>query len=126
MIKLPTSRFASMLTALAVVTATSEIASARTGYDGVWSVVIHAEAGPCSGAYRYPIAIVNGSLRHVDPNDQSFNIYGRVAARGQVRVTVSRGDQRATGVGRLSGAAGGGTWRSPNGCAGHWEAERRR
>jgi hypothetical protein len=125
MIKLSRSLLPSILTAFAVVTTTSEMASARTGYDGVWSVIVHADAGPCSGAYRYPIAIVNGSVRHVDPNDQMFDVYGRVASRGQVRVTVSRGDQRATGVGRLSRAGGGGTWRSPNGCGGRWEAERR-
>jgi hypothetical protein len=100
-------------------------ASARTAYDGVWSVVVAAETGACSGAYRYPVAIANGYVRHVDPTDASFSIRGHVGSGGRVSVEVSRGDQRAHGVGRLSRVAGGGMWRSPNGCAGHWQATRR-
>src|SRR5262245_44650961 len=115
----------STLIALGIVAAASAAASARSLYDGVWSVVVAAESGTCSGAYRYPIAIVNGYVRHADAGDQSFNIFGRVGTGGRVSVQVSRGDQRANGVGRLSHSTGGGTWRSPNGCAGHWEATRR-
>jgi hypothetical protein len=100
-------------------------ASARTAYDGIWSVVVAAEGGACSGAYRYPVAIVNGYVRHADPSDQSFNVNGRVGPGGRVSVQVSRGDQRAYGAGQLSRSAGGGSWRSPNGCAGHWQAARR-
>jgi hypothetical protein len=115
----------SLLAALGIVAGASAPASARTAYDGVWSVVVAAEAGTCSGAYRYPVAIVNGYVRHANPHDQSFNISGRVGEGGRVSVLVSRGDQRAYGVGRLSRAAGGGSWQSPNGCAGHWQAARR-
>lgn len=111
--------------ALGVLAGTSGTASARTVYDGIWSVVIAAEAGSCSGAYRYPVAIVNGYVRHADAGDQSFNINGRVGSGGRVSVQVSRGDQRASGVGRLSRLTGGGVWRSPNGCGGRWEATRR-
>ena len=94
-------------------------------YDGIWSVVVAADAETCSGAYRYPVAIVNGYVRHVDPNEASFNVNGRVGAGGRLTVQVSSGDQRAVGVGRLSRYVGSGFWRSPNGCAGHWEAARR-
>ena len=114
-----------LLITIGVAAGTGTSASARTAYDGVWSVVVAAAAGTCSGAYRYPIAIVNGNVRHVDAADASFSIYGRVSSGGSVRVEVSRGDQRAYGVGRLTRFAGGGSWRSPNGCAGHWEATRR-
>jgi len=114
-----------LLIAFAVVAGASRPASARTAYDGVWSVVVAAETGTCSGAYRYPVAIVNGYVRHVDPGDASFNIDGRVGSGGRISVQVSRGDQRANGVGRLSRFTGGGTWRSLNGCAGHWDATRR-
>jgi hypothetical protein len=116
---------AAMLIALSVVGATSTLASARSVYDGVWSVVVAAEAGTCSGSYRYPIAIVDGHVRHAEAGKQLFSIRGRVAAGGRVTVEVSRGDLRAYGLGRLSRLTGGGTWRSPNGCAGHWEAARR-
>jgi len=119
------TRTAATLLALAMTAAAGAPASARTVYDGVWSVVVAAESGTCSGAYRYPVAIVNGYVRHIDPSDASFDIRGRVGAGGRVNVQVTRGDQRAFGVGRLERFAGGGTWQSPNGCGGHWEASRR-
>jgi hypothetical protein len=121
----PRRRAAATLLALAMTAAANAPASARTVYDGVWSVVVAAESGTCSGAYRYPVAIVNGYVRHADPSDASFAIHGRVGAGGRVNVQVIRGDQRAYGVGRLARFAGGGTWQSPNGCAGHWQASRR-
>jgi hypothetical protein len=114
-----------VLMALSVVAGTAVAASAKSSYDGTWSVVISAESGSCSGAYRYPVAIVNGNVRHADAGDHPFNIRGRVGADGRVTVEVSRGDLRANGVGRLAGASGGGTWQSPSGCAGRWQAARR-
>ena len=116
---------ASLLIALGLVAGVSGTASARTVYDGVWSVVVAADAGSCSGAYRYPVAIVNGYVRHADRADQSFSVYGRVGSGGRVSVQVASGDQRAYGVGQLSRFTGGGSWRSPSGCAGHWQATRR-
>jgi hypothetical protein len=118
-----TSVAATLLTALAVVAGPSGSAFARSMYDGVWSVVVAAESGTCSGAYRYPVSIVNGYVRSA--GDTSVNVHGRVSSGGRVNVHVSRGDQRAHGVGRLSRFAGGGTWSSPSGCAGRWEASRR-
>ena len=114
-----------LLMALGAVAGTVGMASARGSYDGTWSVVISAESGACSGAYRYPVAIVNGSVRHAEAGDHPFDISGRVGPDGRVSVRVSRGDLRADGVGRLAGASGGGTWQSPSGCAGRWQAARR-
>ncbi len=116
---------AGLLIALSVAAGTSGPASARTAYDGVWSVVVAAESGTCSGSYRYPVAIVNGTVRHAEPGEQLFNVRGRVGADGRLSVEVSRGDLRAVGVGRLSGATGSGTWQSPSGCSGRWQAARR-
>jgi hypothetical protein len=116
---------AGLLMALSLVAGTAGAASARTSYDGAWSVVISAESGVCSGAYRYPVAIVNGNVRHASAGDHPFDIRGRVGADGRVTVQVSRGDLRANGIGRLSGTAGGGTWQSPSGCSGRWQAGRR-
>ncbi len=96
---------------------------ARTPFDGVWSVSIVTERGSCDRAYRYPVSIVNGHARHVEP-DSAFVISGRVAADGHVRVSVRRGSQEASGVGKLSRSAGSGRWRSAE-CAGYWQAERR-
>ena len=47
-------------------------------------------------------------------------------SNGAVSVFVSRGNQRADGVGRLSASGGGGKWKSAKGeCSGRWTAERR-
>ena len=97
----------SLLIALGVVAGASGTAVARSAYDGIWSVVVAAEAGSCSGAYR--VAIINGYVRHADRGDQAFNICGRVDSGGHVSVRVSRGDQSAYGVGRLSRVAGRGS-----------------
>jgi hypothetical protein len=99
--------------------------SAATTYDGTWSVVVSSRDGLCSGAYRYPVAIVNGQVRHADRGNQALDIRGRVQADGRVSVDVGRGDLRAHGVGKLSQSSGGGTWRSTTGCTGRWQADRR-
>jgi hypothetical protein len=102
-------------------------ATARSAFDGIWSVVIVTEVGTCERAYRHPVQIVNGIVR-LPPGDAeaSVNIAGRVDQRGVARVTVSRGDQLAHGVGRLSTRSGSGTWTSQTArCSGRWIAERR-
>jgi hypothetical protein len=105
--------------------ATDAPASATTAYDGVWSVVISSKDGLCSGAHRYPIAIVNGSVRRADRSNQAVSVRGKVEADGRVSVNVGSGDLRAHGVGRLAQSTGGGTWRSSTGCTGRWQATRR-
>ena len=100
-------------------------AVARTSYDGSWSVLIITQSGACDRAYRYGVQISNG---RVLGGDGSVNLQGRVAHNGAVRVSVSAGDQRANGSGRLSRDRGSGLWRghgSTGTCAGRWEAQRR-
>jgi hypothetical protein len=101
-------------------------ASAQSSFDGSWSVLIITEAGDCDRAYRYGIRIAGG-LVHYD-GETGIEFSGRVQRDGRVTVTVRRGDQGASGSGRLSGNRGTGTWkgRSSTGeCSGSWEAERR-
>ncbi len=101
-------------------------AQARTPYDGLWSVLIITERGNCDRAYRYPVRIVNGRVTYA--GEGAFNIFGRVRGNGAVSVTVSRGDSRASGSGRLTPSFGRGAWRgasSTDACAGVWQAERR-
>ncbi|MBI4275627.1 MAG: hypothetical protein HY659_13110 [Rhizobiales bacterium] len=102
-------------------------ATAQSRYDGFWSVLIITERGTCDRAYRYPIRIFHGRVDHADPANTSFNIRGRVTGNGGVRVSVSRGDKRADGSGRLSGNGGGGRWKAVSGgeCSGQWTAEKR-
>jgi hypothetical protein len=112
-----------LLVASAAVIAAGPAAHARTGFDGAWSVVIISEQGSCDGTYRYPLQITNG---RVLPGDEGpYTVDGRVDPRGSVSVNVAQGDQRAHGTGQLRGANGSGVWKSPGGCAGRWEAERR-
>jgi len=98
--------------------------AARPNFDGNWSVLIVTEQGTCDRAYRYPVRISGGSVGYA--GQASFNVSGRVGAGGAVTVTVSRGDQSATGSGTLSSSDGSGRWRSAGGeCSGSWTAERR-
>jgi hypothetical protein len=99
---------------------------ARSGtYDGLWSVSIRTQAGPCDPSYRYPARIVGGVVRQAD-NDFSYQISGAVVSSGAIAVTVSKGGQSATGYGRLRGSSGGGRWSAGgNTCYGTWSAMRR-
>jgi hypothetical protein len=100
-------------------------ALARTSYDGTWSVLIVTRSGECERAVRYEVQIDNGN---VFADGGSASLQGRVAPSGAVRVSVSSGNQRAEGSGRLSRDTGGGQWRGQGSeglCAGTWQANRR-
>jgi hypothetical protein len=98
---------------------------ARSGvYDGLWSVSIRTQSGPCDAAYRYPARIVGGQILQAD-NDFSYQISGAVVSSGAIAVSVSKGLGTATGYGRLRGASGYGRWStSGNQCFGTWSAMR--
>ena len=122
----------SVLTAVAValvVAAATPSEAAKKGrsgaYDGLWSVSIRTQAGPCDPSYRYPARIVGGRVLQAD-NDFSYQISGNVIASGGIAVTVSQGGQSATGYGRLRGSSGGGRWSAGgNACYGTWSAMKR-
>jgi len=114
-----------MLAVAAAATSAMPSASARTIYDGNWSVTIITDRGTCDRAYRYPIDIQNGVVHY---GGDVVNMQGRVASNGAVRVVVSRGSQSASGTGRMGRNFGRGVWRgagSTETCSGRWEAERR-
>ncbi len=99
---------------------------AQGSFDGSWSVLIITDTGECDRAYRYGIRIERGQIIYGGEAGVAFT--GRVESNGQVAATVRRGEQSATGSGRLSGSSGGGTWKgqsSTGACGGRWEAERR-
>jgi hypothetical protein len=101
-------------------------AHAQAAFEGAWSVLIVTEAGTCDRAYRYAININKGIVRYA--GEASIDLSGRVNPNGAVTVTVSRGQQNATGKGRMTKTAGAGTWTGRSGnqqCSGRWEAERR-
>jgi hypothetical protein len=108
--------------AAVVVAGLGSAATSAPNYDGLWSVVIITERGTCDRAYRYPVRISRGSV--LNAGDSPVTISGRVGSNGSLTVTVSHGNQRATGSGRLSGGNGVGSW-SGGECSGIWQAERR-
>lgn len=116
--------------ALAAIAATPSAAASKKyprshAYDGLWSVAIRTQAGPCDPSYRYPARIVGGQIRQAD-NDFSYQISGVVVSSGAIAVMVSKGGQNATGYGRLFGTAGYGHWSAGgNTCYGTWSAMRR-
>ncbi|WP_210207702.1 hypothetical protein, partial [Rhodoplanes elegans] len=75
-------RFATVSAAAAVVLAAfaSQPASARTPYDGAWSVVIITDRGTCDRAYRYSVQIVDGIVRYAGEMGMDFR--GRVGKGG--------------------------------------------
>ena len=115
------------LAALGMLAATvpaSAPASARSNFDGTWSVLIVTQKGTCDRAYRYPVKIDNGSVGYA--GDASFTVSGKVGENGAVTVRVARGSQSANGQGKLSSTEGSGQWIAGSGdCAGTWTAERR-
>ena len=114
-----------ILAVAAALTGAMSSASARTIYDGNWSVLIITDRGTCDRAYRYPIDIQNGVVHY---RGDVVDMKGRVGGNGAVYVTVSRGNQSASGSGRLGRSFGRGVWKgagSSDTCSGRWEAERR-
>lgn len=113
---------AAMLTA-AVLLATS--ARAGTAFDGAWRVTIITQSGNCDPAYSYPVKVEGGRVTY--SGDGSFDISGHVGDAGAVSVTIARGDQKASGSGKLSANSGSGQWSgksSSTACSGRWEATR--
>jgi hypothetical protein len=113
--------------ALLVITATAPVAakSARTSFDGYWSILIVTDAGSCDPAYRFGLRIAGGQLFYNGVS--GVELSGRVDVRGRVRVTLRQGDSAAQGSGQLSESSGSGGWQgaSPTArCSGHWLAAR--
>jgi hypothetical protein len=118
------SAFAALTILAATAVPASAPATARSNFDGNWSVLIVTQKGTCDRAYRYPVKIQNGSVGYA--GSASFTVSGKVGDNGAVTVTVARGSQSAKGQGRLSGTDGSGLWTAGSGeCSGTWTAERR-
>jgi hypothetical protein len=106
--------------------ATAASSQGRSPFDGAWSVLVITDSGNCDAAYRYAVNVRSGVLRYA--GDAAIQLNGQVSESGQVRVTIGRGEQSASGSGRLSSSGGSGTWQgksTKSQCRGHWQAERR-
>ncbi len=107
---------------LAALLAIAAPAAARGPHDGVWLVTTTTASGLCEPSQSFYVFVADGELR---PGARAVEASGRVDARGGVRGALSAQGFAAEAVGRLQGAAGQGTWSSPNaGCSGTWTAER--
>jgi hypothetical protein len=106
-----------------------QAAPSAAGFDGLWSVLIITDSGECDRAYRYSLRVNKGTVSYQgDPGGIDVDVSGRIDSGGRVNVSISRGQQSASGTGRLGNDRGAGTWhgRSPTAqCSGRWEAERR-
>jgi hypothetical protein len=112
--------------ALGSVAYTAGTASARTLYDGPWSVLIVTASGSCDSSYRYGVRISDGNVAY--EGIAPISLQGKVTPKGAVRVIVQAGSQWADGVGKLTRNRGGGIWKGQGMggiCAGTWQAERR-
>ena len=130
MTKFSKFKFAAAVTVAALaMAAVSQHAIARAKYDGVWSVVIITDNGTCDRAYRYSLRVDNGQIRYErEPGGLEINFGGKIDNNGRVQVNLSRGEQKATGTGRVAEDRGDGEWSgqsSDTKCSGRWEAERR-
>ena len=108
--------------ALAVTAATSSIATARTAYDGAWSLSIVTQRGACD-RYNFPVQINNGNVTFPG----LVRAGGRVSPKGGVHVTVAAMGKSASGSGRLTLRSGSGRWSGRSGndrCSGTWTAQR--
>jgi len=98
-------------------------AAPQTIYDGLWNVEIVTLRGDCDHSLRYAVRIVEG---RVLADDQRYQVDGKVAPSGAVRVVVAEAGRSANGVGRLTRDRGRGQWHtSTKECAGEWIAARR-
>jgi hypothetical protein len=121
---------AGLLTAIAATPshadAKKRTAARSRAYDGLWSVSIRTDYGPCDASYRYPARIVGGQIVPAESNNFGYQISGAVVASGAIAVIVSNGAASAAGYGQLRGTIGGGRWSAGNNqCYGTWSAMRR-
>lgn len=110
----------------AFIFAAAGAASAGTPYDGNWSVLIITQSGNCEAGYRYPLKIDNGKVLYA--GDGGFAVSGKVGSGGAVNVSISHGDKKASGSGKLTANGGAGKWTGGapgSACSGRWEAERK-
>lgn len=106
--------------------APSALLAQQNKFDGTWSILVVTEKGECDKVYRWPVIVENGRARYGGP--EGFNVSGQISANGAVSGTISRGQDRATVRGRLSGQGGSGTWTaagSSRNCSGSWTGEKR-
>jgi hypothetical protein len=91
-------------------------------FDGAWSVQLVASAGMCGKADSQTLTVQEGRVR---AGGSGMNVSGQVSPGGSVVLALQKGPAQGAASGKLSGAAGSGTWTvSTLGCSGSWTAQR--
>ena len=114
---------ATSILAATLLIAACATATARSAYDGSWSLLFVTQKGDCDSAYNFTVNVSNGVITH--PNIVHFR--GYVTNRGFVRASVTVHEKHASGSGRLAANSGQGTWSGYSGssrCSGYWTAQR--
>src|SRR3954447_12199543 len=97
--------------ALGIAPAAAVPVEAKAPFDGPWAVTIMTESGTCDPAYRYAVVVADGNVSS-DARESTglIAISGKVDGKGQVKVSLRRGEQEASASGRLSQNGGAGVW----------------
>jgi hypothetical protein len=96
-----------------------------TRYDGVYSVKITTEDGPCGKVYQGSVTIANSRIAKI--SDPQATASGLIEDDGTVSLSFRENGQIAHVGGRISGRYGRGAWSSPTAeCGGVWRSERER
>ena len=82
--------------AFVINTLTVNMTAASTPYDGSWSLSVVTNRGSCAPA-QFEIEISNGVIHYHGP----ASVNGRISSGGEVQVSVSSQDNRASGSGKL-------------------------
>ena len=100
-------------------------ALAANAFDGTWSAQVVTEKGDCDRAYRYPSVVEKGRARY--GGTESFAVSGSITPAGALRMSISRGQDRADASGSVEGKWGSGSWKTSGArsCSGTWTAEKR-
>jgi hypothetical protein len=94
-----------------------------THYDGVYSVEITTEDGPCGKLYQGSVTIANGRISAI--SDPQASASGLIEDDGTVSLSFRENGQVAHVGGHVAGRYGRGAWSSPTAeCGGTWRAER--
>ena len=114
-----------VLAAIAAPGAADAATRTRTGgaYDGIWNVVFATTRGNCSSGYSVPFTVTGNRVSSAGGG----RVSGSINRAGGVAVNVSVGASKASGVGRLAGANGTGSWSgiiTGDRCSGTWQATR--
>jgi hypothetical protein len=103
--------------------ATSMKPISLTHYDGVYSVEITTEDGPCSKLYKGSITVANGRITAI--SDPAATASGLIEDDGTVSLSFRENGQIAHVGGKVWARHGSGAWSSPTAeCGGVWRAER--